>query len=212
MRKTKKGELTSLALGVVTAIVMLFVGLYTFSMVTEIPEESVYKDYVYTTVTNSTALTVNTTQNGTHSLSIGALATIEGETPTKTITTTIENTDTSNITVNVYLNGASLGSVKAIAGANTTKTFSDVAWVANTVNNVTYEATYTGTKLKVLSTAGKYPSGKTDTSFGAINTNLTTKTKTIYDVLILVVIITALGVAIWVLKRFGGSGQATSVV
>lgn len=41
--------------------------------------------------------------------------------------------------------------------------------------------------------------------FYSIFTTLTTKTGTIFNVLILAIIITVLGVAIWVLKGFGGA-------
>jgi hypothetical protein len=206
-----KGDLSALAMGVIIAMVMMFMGVYMIFIVSDIPGEGAYKDYAYTTTTNATDTGwINSTLNGTHKLTIGAIVSIEGETPDKTLTVIANNSDTSNKTITVYLNDVSIGTVLAIAStADTTKTFTEVNWVANTVNNLTFTATSnSGNDLNVESSAAKYPSSKPDNSFGAIITDLVTSTATVYNVLILVIVITALGVAIAVLRGFGQGGTS----
>jgi len=206
-----KGSLSAVVLAVVVALTMLFVGLYMTSKVNSLQAEKDLYDYVYTTVTNTTELQVNNTNPGTHTLTIGDIATIEGETAEKVLTTKIQNTDTSDISVDVYLNDNKLGTVTATAGTNTTATFENVNWIANSDNVVNFTTTYTGTGLKILETSGKYPSDKALTTIGRINSDLITNTKTIFSIVVLVVIISALAIAIGVLKGAGG-GTTTAAV
>jgi len=203
--------LSGLALGVVIAIVALYMGLYMISQVSSVQDESVLKDYSYTTITNSTQLTLNNSINQSHALSIGAFASIDGETPIKTLKAVINNTNANtDFVVNVYLNTVSLGTITAENNTVTEKTFDNVNWVESAVNNVTYNTNTTSADVFVESSTAKYPSGKTDTDFGKINTSLTTNISTIFDVMILVIIIFALGVAIGVLKGFTGAAGGTT--
>jgi len=59
--------------------------------------------------------------------------------------------------------------------------------------------------LYMISMVSEVAAINNTSDFYSTFSNLVTKTGTIYNVLILVIIITALGVAIWVLKGFGGT-------
>ena len=206
-----KGNASAVVLAVVVALTLLFVGMYMLDKINSLQAEKDLYDYVYTTVTNSTEIQVNNTNPGTHILTIGDIATIEGETAEKTLTAKIQNTDTSDISVDVYLNDNKLGTVTATAGTNTTATFENVNWIANSDNVINFTTTYTGTGLKILETSGKYPSDKALTNIGRINTDLITNTKTVFSIIILVITISALAIAIGVLRGTGGGTSATAV-
>jgi len=207
--KFSKGQATAI-MGIVLGIVLLFVGLFMTSTVSSTTPERILKDYGYTTVTNSSSSGyINTTQNGTHSLTIGNIVSISGETPEKTLTLVAENTDTSNRSFDVYLNGKNISRVVAVASSNTTITISNVDWVANAVNNLTYVAVAnTGTDLQVIQASGKYPSSKVDSNWGSINTTLINTVSTIFSVLGLVLIVVGLAFAIGTLRgTMAGGGR-----
>lgn len=129
------------AVVVVSVVVLLFIGIYMISTISDelFPENSLY-DFSYTTSTNSTSQEINTTLNASYSFEIGTFADdIAGATPRKEITTSVLNTNTSAQTVTVYLNDASIGSFTAVGDATTSHTFSAVGWVERAQNNVTYE-------------------------------------------------------------------------
>jgi len=203
-----KGNLSSLALTVVVALVMLFVGLYAINMVADIQPESDLYDYAYTTTTNTTSQVANTTQTAPYSFDID-MVTIEDETPIKTITIYFEN-KSADVTANATLNGVSLGtwSVNGV----TEKTFSNVNFVDDATNNITIGSDASDANSNVINVTVKYPSSKTSTDFGTIFSNLTTNTGTIFDVMILVIIIVALGVAIAVLRGFGSTRQVSGKI
>lgn len=126
---------------IVSVVVLLFLGIYTTSIISEtlFPQSSLYV-FGYTTSTNSTSQEINTTLNASYSFDIGTFADdIEGATPRKEITTSVRNTNTSAQIVTVYLNEVSLGSFTAAGSTTTSHTFSAVAWVESATNNVTYE-------------------------------------------------------------------------
>ena len=208
-----KGDVQSVAMAIVVTVVVLFVGIFMITQVADVTPESSLKVYGYTTVTNSTdSGWINTTNNGTQSLVIGTLVSIEGETPTKTLKITAENTDTTNRTFTVYLNDVSLGTLLAVKSTNTTKTFTEVSWVTDSVNNLTYGNTINVDEdLSVTEAVGIYPSSKADSDMGSVQTSLVASTSVIYNILILVLIIVGLAVAIGYLSGFGGktSNQAS---
>jgi len=201
-----KGTTSGLALGVITALVMLFVGIFMIDKIAGIGESSYY-DYTYTTMTNTTSQVANKTQTASYSFSLGSFASISGKTPEKTITVYVEN-KSADVTANVTLNGKLLGTfpLNGVTG----HTFTNVDFVESAVNNITVGTDASDTATNVKNVTVKYPSGKEYTSFGSIFGNLTTNTRTIYDVLILVIIIVALGVAIAVLRGFSG-GTSVSI-
>lgn len=129
------------ALAIVSIVVLLFFGIFMTSIISDalFPEDSRYV-YGYTTLTNSTSQEINGTLNASYNFDVGAFADdIEGTTPRKELTTTVQNTNTSARTVTVYLNDVSLGSFTATADATTSHTFSSVNWTESAQNNVTYE-------------------------------------------------------------------------
>ena len=202
MRKLKfsKGQAEAIS-GIVIGAVMLFIGLFMISAVSSATPEDTLKEYGYTTVTNSTDLTLNGSTNQTHNLAIGALVSIEGVTPDKTITTTVDNQNaTTNFTVNVYLNGVALDTINALNGTTTTGSYTAVDWVASATNNLTYNTNNTNSEVFINSTAGVYPSSKTDTEWGSINTTIISTVGTIFSVLGLVLIVIALALAIGALR------------
>ena len=205
-----KGQAEAIS-GIIIGAVLLFVGLFMVSAVSEVTSESTLKEYRYTTVTNSTdSVSINTTLNGTHKLTIGTIVSISGDTPDKTLTVIANNSDTSNKTITVYLNDVSIGTFVAVKSvADTSKTFTGLTWVANTINNLTYvSAGNTGDDLNIESAVGKYPSSKVDSSFGDINTSLISTMGTVFSVLGLVLIVIALALAIGALKgSMIGGGQ-----
>jgi len=196
-----KGQATAI-MGIVLGAVLLFIGLFMVSIVNEVTPESTLKDYGYTTVTNSSSSGyINTSHNGTHSLTIGTIVSISGETPEKTLTIKAENTDSTDRDFDVYVNGVNVSRVTAKNLTNTTTTISNINWVANAKNNITYIATVNvGEDLRVLQATAKYPSSKVDSDWGSINTTLISTMGTIFSVLGLVLIVIALAIAIGALK------------
>ena len=69
-----KGQLSVLALGVILALTVLFVGIYMISKISYVMESDMY-DYTTTDVNNNTALNL-TASAGEKTLTIGTLATI----------------------------------------------------------------------------------------------------------------------------------------
>jgi len=205
--KCSKGQATAI-MGIVLGAVLLFIGLFMVSIVNEVTPESTLKDYGYTTVTNSSSSGyINTSQNGTHSLTIGTIVSISGETPEKTLTIKAENTDSTDRDFDVYVNGVNVSRVTATNLTNTTVTLSNINWVANAKNNITYVATVNvGKDLRVLQATAKYPSSKVDSDWGSINTTLISTMGTIFSVLGLVLIVIALAIAIGALKGTMVSG------
>lgn len=206
-KKYSKGQVEAIS-GIVIGAVLLFVGLFMVSLVSSATPENILKDYAYTTVTNSTDLTLNISVNQTHQLVIGALVSIDAETPDKTITTAVDNQNTtSNLTVNVYLNTGSLGTINALNGTTTTGIFTSVSWADSRTNNVTYYITENRSDVFINSSVGYYPSSKVDSEWGSTNTSIISTVGTIFSVLGLALIIIALAIAIGALKGTMVSGR-----
>ena len=200
-------------LGIVVTIVALFVGIFMISEVSSVIPDSQLYDYVYSTVTNNTKLTLNNSVNQTHSLSIGSIASIDGKTPEKILTIKVNNTATSNIySLKIYLNAQLIATENLPNNTVSTFSYENVNIVENAVNNVTMNSNTTSADVDVLSSSIKYPSDKITTSFGDIHTGLVTNTGTIYNILVLVLIIIGLAVAIAYLNRFGGESKTTPAV
>lgn len=203
-----------MALGVVVAIVCLFIGLYAISLVNDLKDPSDFYDYSYTTASNTSTQTLQTGTNATHKLTIGTLYTIAGEAaPTKTLTFNVTSAAAIlDYNVSVFLNGAFLDTFMIQNGTTEKNSVSAVSWVSGQINNITYESSAAAGNLTTLKTYGVYPSGRTANDWGSISDNLITNTGTTYDVMILVIIVVALGVAIAVLRGFGGhSGTPTAI-
>lgn len=209
-----KGQISNLALGVVTTIVTLFVGLFMIDSVSEIQSESSLYDYAYTTVNNTTTGSINTSVTLTHQVSIGDIVSIEDEAAARrTIDVFVTNNTAHPDNINVTLNGESLGTFALGNSATTLQRFDNVGWIKNTINNITVGTVNTTNSFVTVNyTTSAYASGKTNTNIGNVFTNLTTSTGAVYDVITLVVIIFALGMAIGVLSRFTGGPSAPVAV
>lgn len=209
-----KGNVADLALGVVIAIVTLFIGIYAIEKVYNIQDDSVFWDYSYTTASNTSTQTLNVATNATHKLTIGTLETIENEAaPAETLVFNVTSAAAAlDYNVSVYLNDVFLETFMITHGTTEQNTINDVPWVSDVKNNLTYQTAAPAGNLTTLKSYGTYPSSRTPTNWGAIDQSLVTNTTTIYDVLILVIIVTALGVAIAILRGFGGhSGTPTAI-
>jgi hypothetical protein len=214
MRKIKcnKGSLSDLSLGVVIALVSLFIGLYMITKVANIQSAKDLYDYSYTTISNNSVRIVSLA--GILYNNTLTVASISGETTTKTLFINVSNANTtSNFTVSVYMNGVSLGTFLATANTLSTHTFTDVNYInGNSINISANVITASATNVTTNMVRIYYPSGTTETSFGEINTNLTENTSTVFDVIILVIIIVSLGVAIEVLRGFGTPSGSVSTI
>ena len=198
--KFSKGQVEALT-GIVLGAVLLFVGLFMISTISSATPESTLKDYGYTTVTNSTALTLNGSVNQTQNLAIGTLVSISGETSDKTLVIKANNTHaTDTFNLKVYLNGNLKATETLPNNTVTTLTYTDVNWVASATNNVTLNSNTTSSDVEIISSVGKYPSSKADSNWGSINTSIISTIGTVFSVLGLVLIVIALAVAIGVIN------------
>ena len=139
-------------LGIVVTIVALFVGIFMISEVSSVIPDSQLYDYVYSTVTNNTKLTLNNSVNQTHSLSIGSIASIDGKTPEKILTIKVNNTATSNIySLKIYLNAQLIATENLPNNTVSTFSYENVNIVENAVNNVTMNSNTTSAFQSYLS-------------------------------------------------------------
>jgi hypothetical protein len=209
-----KGELSGLALGVVVAVVCLFIGLYAISLVNNLKDDSDFYDYSYTIASNTTTQTVQTGTNATHKLTIGAFETIENEaTATKSLLFNVTSAAAAlDYNISVFIDDVFADTFMITHGTTESNTVSSVSWVASNVNNITYETAAPAGNLTTLKSYATYPSGRTANDWGTISDNMVTNTGTIYDVMILVIIVVALGVAIAVLRGFGGHGGTPTAI
>jgi hypothetical protein len=209
-----KGELSGLALGVVVAVVCLFIGLYAISLVSNLKDDSDFYDYSYTTASNTSTQTLNVAANATHSLTIGAIETIENEAaPTEQLSFNVTSAAAAlDYNVSVYLNNAFLDTFMITHGTTETNVISSVPWVTSSVNLIKYESSAPAGNLTTLKSYATYPSGRTANNWGSISDNLISNTSTTYDVMILVIIVVALGVAIAVLRGFGASSGTPTAI
>lgn len=207
MTRKRKGTLSDIVMVSVTAIILLFVGVYAVSFISGLYLPADLYDYSYTSLTNTTTGTVNDTTIQSFTFNVGALATITGETSARTIAVTVNNSGSEPLTVNATLNGASLGTFVATNDTDlTTETFTALTFVPSVVNNVTVGATDEDANVTLDNTVLTYPSATTNTNWGSMYTNLVTNTGVSYDILILVIIISALAIAIAVLRGYGETG------
>jgi len=205
-----KGQLSVLALGVILALTVLFVGIYMISKISYVMESDMY-DYTTTDVNNNTALNL-TASAGEKTLTIGTLATINGEALSRYLFIEITNGNaTVDATITTYLNGTSLGTFTAGNNSVTNHTFTGFSLTSGGPHNIT--VTESGVAVSTVSlnrTNLTYESGRSTatTTFGSVYAGLASNTATIVDVVILAVIIVSLGVAIAVLRGFGGTAAS----
>lgn len=213
MKNKGQGQLSNLALGVILTIVTLFIGLYTISTVADLQSESTLYDFSYNTSSNTTSKVFNTSDTYDAVFVIGVMPAISGEAdPTKEITIIVNNTNqTTTFTINATLNGASLGTFSATNGTNTTEVYTSASFVGNATNNITVGMTSRGTNTTVTNVTIEYPASRSTTSWYTLQGNLITNTGTIFDVLILVIIVVSLGVAIAVLRGFGRTREVSPI-
>jgi hypothetical protein len=200
-------NLDNLALEIIVGLCALFVGLYVISIVSGVMPVSDKLDYAYTTGTNTTSLTMNSTANATQSIDVSTIGSITGETPNSYISGTITSTDTTNRTATILFNGVIVDTLTAANSSASTFSF-DVSpsSVIVGINNITASTgVATTNKINLTTSSLYYPSGTKNTEFGTDFANLVTSTGTVFDVMILVIIITALGVGLYVLRGFTGS-------
>ena len=211
MKPKRKGNFSGAAQESIAVIVLLFVGIFMISMVSGLLAEDTIYDYTYTTATNSTDINIDSSANASYTLTITDIASIQNSDPVKTITVILDNQDSSDYTVTGWLNGVSLGDVTAENNTNTTNSFSDVSFVENADNNITFSSTAGVTSnLTSSSLATTYPSSRGYTGMGSVWANLVTNVSTIYSVNILLVVVALLAVALGAIQAFrrpaGGSG------
>lgn len=148
-------------------MIMMICGLLVvlFLLGSYIGGESGYMDYTYTTGLNSTATPyLNTSVNGTQSLIIGNIArTISGETRTETIDIMVDNTDTTNRIITVYLNSAVIGNITAINQSNSSTLF-NIDYTQNSKNTLLFvPVANVGSDLRIINATGVYPNDVEDT-------------------------------------------------
>ena len=147
-------------------MIMMICGLLVvlFLLGSYIGGESGYMDYTYTTGLNSTATPyLNTSVNGTQSLIIGNIArTISGETRTETIDIMVDNTDTTNRIITVYLNSAVIGNITAINQSNSSTLF-NIDYTQNSKNTLLFvPVANVGSDLRIINATGVYPNDVED--------------------------------------------------
>ena len=191
-------------------LAVLFIGLFVVATISSLFTEDTFKNYVYSTTTNSTLSNFNSTVNASHIVTLAAFSTIDGKTADKTLTAVVENRNATNsFTITTYLNNVVLETFSALNNTNTTHTFTSVAFVSGVKNNLTYATTATGgNPHNIRSTAAYYPTSTIDSSMGSIYTNLYTKTGTVYKILVLVLIVILLAVAMRSLGGLSGTGAS----
>jgi uncharacterized membrane protein len=202
MRKRSEGSIAAPLMSIVVGVVLLFVGIFMVSLVSNVGD-AYYTEDVYTTTTNSTLLTINMTLNQTK----WHLITVADAYSLATITAHVSNTAAKASpggTLTVLQNGVSLGTITVpITGTNESDTaFTGVTLTENAVLNLSYRATAgTGTEnVYVNSTAVYYANDNVNTDMGDIKDSLVTNTATIFTVLGLVLIVAGLAMAITSLK------------
>ena len=179
------------------SLVVLYVTLFMVVEVAELhPEDTLY-DYSYATTTNSTELDINSSFNASYSFSISEISSIDGKTPIKTISIITNNSDATNYTVTVWLNGVSLTDFVSVKNTATTNSISSVSFVADSDNNISLSSSAgAGTNLSSLSITIKYPDATTNTDIGDTFASLNITVDTVFSVQSLVIIIALLAVAI----------------
>ena len=208
LKSKRKGNFSGVATESISVIVLLFVGIFMISLVSDLQAENTLYDYTYTTATNSTDITINSSLNASYTLTITDIASIQDSDPVKTITVILDNQDSGDYTVTGWLNDVSLGTVTAENNTNTTNTFSTVSFVEDADNNITISSTAgAASNLTSSSLTTKYPATREYTSMGSIWSNLTTSVGTIYSVNILLVIVALLAVALAAINSFRNVGN-----
>ena len=179
------------------ALVMLYVTLFMINAVADIHPDTDLYDYSYSTTANSTEQDINSSLNASYMFSISAIADIESETPTETITVITNNSDASNYTVSVWLNNELLTNFISIDSTETTEIISSVSFVANSDNNISLSSTAgAGTNLSSLSSTIYYADATTNTDIGDTFTSITSTVDSVFSVQSIIIIIVMLAVAI----------------
>jgi len=221
--KKSKAMTSDMILGIVTAIICLFIGIFAINMTASINNESSLKDYsTYNTSTFTINTNISTTANLTKGVSILAVVGISGKTPITELKVGTENTNTTRAMLfTIYTNVTGdrdhvRGTVVLTPSTENYTTYEDIGWLGNTLYQVivTTNGTSDGTFSKlprVLNITVKYPTAKTNTGFGTIFDNLTSSTSTVYDVIFLVIIVVTLGIGLVVLRGLSGGSSATPI-
>jgi hypothetical protein len=207
MEKYSKGQAEAIS-GIIIGAVLLFVGLFMVASVSDALPASQVHEFVYTTATNATDLTLNGSINSTNSIYVTDIATITGLTADKTLVITYDNENaTKSWNISVWLNGNALATIRTTNNTAGTATYTDVAWVVGR-NNLTFQTDNALEEVFINNTAGTYPSSTTSNEFGTMQTSLISTMGTIFSVLGLVLIVVALAMAIGALKgSMIGGGQ-----
>jgi len=213
-----KGQLSNLALGVIVAVAVLFIGLYAIAKVAPLVPENELWAYGYSTSTNITTEYVNQSRTDTRrfNLTVADIKNLDDSSRKITIATANFN-DSLAMRFNASLNSVFLGYWDVPANTNYTKIYNASnfedgfnssaggLYRLNTIA-VTSNSSIKGDAIKqsdVMNVSLYYPSSRVDGNFGSVYSSLITNVGTTYDVMILVIIVVSLGVAIAVLKGFG---------
>lgn len=217
-----KGQLSALAIGIVLTIVVAFIGLFAVQKVANLMSETDQFDYAYTTSTNTSKLNVSIVSRPFYTLTVASIGTIKGETATREARVWINNSaNLGGVVINMTFGRPNFikdtGYTCTVPGSNITRClFSRLNFAVGT-NNITIGAS-SGTgdvgaeNTTVANVTLVYPNSRSSTQFGSIASSLTTNTGTVYDVIILVVIVVALGVAIAVLRGFNSRQEMSAGV
>jgi len=206
---------SAMIMGIVTAIVCLFIGLFAINMTSNIQSKSDLYDYSYNDSSDTTSRNVVVATNATKTWYVPTIPNIVGETgKLEFICINVTNTNaTAPYTASAYLNntyGETLLETKVMSASTNNLTCYDVTLaptrnnqiivVCNAISNTCLE-----TKIRV-----KMATATSATGFGSIYDNLVSNTSTVYDVLFLAIIIVALAIGIAYLKGMTGSAETAT--
>lgn len=174
-----------LAIGIMVFILATIVGFFPISQL---------KDYTYSTATNSTYRVVNVSDNQTQYVYLGTLASISGETPIETLIVTVNNTNTTDATIGLYINGVLHSNLIATNSTTTNSTRDVYGYLVAGTNNITFKTTVAyGKSVNVTATYWTYPSGTYNTEGGQGSTFdiFTSGTMQVVAILIALIIVIA---------------------
>jgi hypothetical protein len=203
-----KGQVSGLVMDVIIVVVLLFIGLFFITTTAALQPASSLSAYSYGAFSNTSSGVANTSryQNMTFNISE---ASISGLTPTESVYFAYVNYNTTaNYTLNATFNGGLIFNSTALNGTTSISSAYTVTCL-NGINNLTFGSTALGTSAQnnnvtILNATSNCANSTAATWVNTTFTGLITNTGTIYQVLILVVIIIALGVAIMFLRGFTG--------
>lgn len=208
-KSVKNGDIAELALGAGMVLIIMGIILYTLDLTSTFTPESDLKDYVYSTATNSTIRTVNVSDNQTQYVYLGTLASIDGSTPTETLIVTVNNSNTTDATIGLYINGVLHSNLIATNSSITNSTRDIEGYLVDGTNNVTFKTTVAfGKSVNVTATYWTYPSSTVNKGYGDSAEMMPTYTGRTMQVLFFALVIVILGVGIAAIRGFGKGGQS----